>query len=254
MSVLGVFVGYVVVKYNEKKRLQMRKRKGFTLIEIIVVLCILGVLTGFAAVKYKEHIQGAEEVSVKSSCALLESELIQRKIREASVDTYDLTDIPLPLELEGVDGKVLVSNIPVGELKGISTPSRYVDGKLARGYWYVWEKESDIQILHEPFNVPVDVVSVIAKWGATDCTISEIPGGYSIKAGRSATTVDAQIKVKGVRGIYLKEDSLNGTLGLSYDLKNEVIQLNVGVSSTARVVDIVLEGTEVRTLRLKLSK
>ncbi|MGL5714803.1 MAG: type II secretion system protein [Paraclostridium sp.] len=46
-----------------KKRFDMKKRKGFTLIELVMVVAVLGVLSSIAMVKYTDVSQNSKESS-----------------------------------------------------------------------------------------------------------------------------------------------------------------------------------------------
>lgn len=59
--------------------------KGFTVIEILVVLTILGILTLVGGVKYTTQIEEAKLVGVQSSCAMLESLEIQERLKGRSI-------------------------------------------------------------------------------------------------------------------------------------------------------------------------
>lgn len=111
------------------------KRKGFTLIEIIVVLSILGVLTGFGGVKYVQHIKDADILEGKVNCSLLEGAIVQAQIEGKTPigEEVQKSGVVTYVDKEGVkEGEVLErqyrinvnaisSKVDISKIKSIET-------------------------------------------------------------------------------------------------------------------------------------
>jgi prepilin-type N-terminal cleavage/methylation domain-containing protein len=68
-------------------------KKGFTLVEAIVVGAIMAVLAAVAVPMYLGYVRGAKFDSARSACELIGAAIIQTNNRAINVDASDYTDI-----------------------------------------------------------------------------------------------------------------------------------------------------------------
>lgn len=80
----------------------MRTNKGFTLVELLVVLAILGILMGVAVPSYSSYLERAKQTKVKLDIAVLEQAL----------ELFHLDTGRYPSPSEGLNALVHSSNNP----------------------------------------------------------------------------------------------------------------------------------------------
>lgn len=81
----------------------LKNRKGFTLIELIIVIAIIAVLVLLAAPKFMNYVQEARAVAVKQDCKTLENALYLYEIEEPDEEHPAVTEV----ELEELEDDVL---------------------------------------------------------------------------------------------------------------------------------------------------
>lgn len=118
------------------------KAKGFTLIELMIVVAIIGILAGIALPTLAGTIRKSHEATTKGNLAVLRSALsIYYGDTEGMYPTDDLTSLT-------IGGKYLTS-IPLK-----STPPYHPDGNqvsagpesaraASRGDWFYWNDRTD---------------------------------------------------------------------------------------------------------------
>lgn len=75
-----------------QKLQNLKKKKGFTLVELIIVVVIIGILIGLGAMLYSSATEGAEEGVVKGNLKTIESAVILYQTKNnGSFPAADLT-------------------------------------------------------------------------------------------------------------------------------------------------------------------
>ena len=97
----------------------MRNNKGFTLVEILIVVVILGILAAIVIPQFTEASNDARESQLKSDLQTLRSQLELYKVQH--LDTY-------PASADGDDGAVMIAQLTQktnveGEYGGSADPT-----------------------------------------------------------------------------------------------------------------------------------
>lgn len=115
---------------------QSRLRRGFTLFELVVVICVLGILAAVAVPKYVSMSKAAEKASVEGTIASLNSALQLHAVKRTSSGQPLIAHNPFedlavrPSNYAGSFGDVDLSNCAPGQWA-------YQSGHAANGNWPV---------------------------------------------------------------------------------------------------------------------
>jgi general secretion pathway protein G len=88
---------------NEKRETRNRIRRGFTLLELMVVISIILILLSFAVPAYQQHIKKARE-------AVLREDLYQMR---SAIDQYSLDKLRAPQSLEDLVSAGYLREVPL---------------------------------------------------------------------------------------------------------------------------------------------
>lgn len=75
---------------KNKRQIQLKKRGGFTLIEIMLVIIIIGIIAGIAVPKISGNMGKATNIAARASL----------KSIETAIQTYEMDNLRLPDSLE----------------------------------------------------------------------------------------------------------------------------------------------------------
>ncbi len=88
-----------------RRIMNMMKKKGFTLVELLMVVIIIGILVTIAVPSYYKSIERTKAGKAKASLRTITNAQVQyRAINDTYTTTLaDLADVDLPAELQGGD-------------------------------------------------------------------------------------------------------------------------------------------------------
>lgn len=114
------------------------KRKGFTLIELVIVIAIIGIMAAIAMPKFVNVKQDAQIAATKSSLAELRSAISMKYLKNKAGGTTPYW--PTTIVATDFHGGV----IPANKLNGLSTigdvatvPSGTAPTSASNGWWFI---------------------------------------------------------------------------------------------------------------------
>lgn len=110
----------------------MGKRKGFTLLELIVVMAIIGVLSAIAVPNYIKYVQKANNAKIEADGKLIEEAVLiaMLELQKSGQDTGTASEIVSRIEKHVKETLPSIKNITFGAL--YSSNDSYFDDR-----WYV---------------------------------------------------------------------------------------------------------------------
>jgi prepilin-type N-terminal cleavage/methylation domain-containing protein len=114
-------------KLWEKEMKKFRNEKGFTLIELIVVIVILGILSVIAVPKYLDLRADAEKGTAKGVTAALRGAVTIHHARYLMDNTQDY------------DAKIIANGIETEDITIVATASDAIEATFPSGNKYAWK-------------------------------------------------------------------------------------------------------------------
>ena len=114
--------------------MKMNKRKGFTLVELIVVIVILGILMGIGALKYADVKRGANLRTLQTNHKNILSALqLQQANNAGTIDTTKYKDIDAIIA-KTADGLVsgITQGVPAGAVYAWDAPTNVLTTSVAQ--------------------------------------------------------------------------------------------------------------------------
>ena len=102
-----------------KKQLQ----KGFTLIELMIVVAIIGILASIALPAYQTYVAKSNVTSIQASAAAAKTEVWQHYIDNGAMPTPSATVVPGLFSVMGGDGVAATSGLPGGSTTAFTVSS-----------------------------------------------------------------------------------------------------------------------------------
>ena len=106
-----------------------KNKKGFTLIELIVVIAILGILVSLAAPRFLEHIKDAQKVTMQADAKVLSNAALVYNIEKEAWPVADYTVIATITQGEGEDAEEI--NVVAIDKDKIADQIQSLKGKVS---------------------------------------------------------------------------------------------------------------------------
>jgi general secretion pathway protein G len=112
--------------YSEGKK--MRTRKGFTLVEILIVVVILGILAAIVIPQFTNASTEAKESNLKSNLQTVRAQLELYKLRNNDLAPLDETTFVSVMTVKDINGMCYLPAIPVNPFTGGSSVAAWDAG------------------------------------------------------------------------------------------------------------------------------
>lgn len=135
-------------------------KRGFTLVELIVVIAIIGILVLLATPKFTGYTQEAHKANIINDIKVLENKIEEYLIKNNDNLPDDWTTLAdnSVLEMAKSENKLysikgLVEDVPTGTFKEV--PNDFMNSKL-KGEFYVNELDATVYYINDKLEMPKD--------------------------------------------------------------------------------------------------